>query len=137
MTNTRITTKAVWDKDTNELLGYTVDEYVAADELIDAINHSGWGWCTLNTDRDGRFTKEVVDQLNAMSAEQIQAFIQENNGILIRYTDDDGPEHRNVFPVFEKGHRKGYSNFNKEPEVFFDRWYSVADKDECILKDVA
>jgi hypothetical protein len=38
-----------------------------------------------------------------------------------------------VFPVFQKGPRKGEPNFKKEPEVFYDLWYDVFFEDECFF----
>jgi hypothetical protein len=117
------TTKLVYDE-YGELLGRTLDdeEYtsVTAEELITAIGHSSWGLGVIDTDNDGRFTMKAEDNLNKMSAEQLREFIQENGGLIIIL---DVPEERNVFPVFSKGPRKGYPNYKKEPETFYDRWY--------------
>src|ERR1700738_3885459 len=118
-----------------ECLGRTLtkDEYdnITADELRDAIHHSPWGICVFDTDNDIRFTKEVVDDLRRMSATELKEVIQKEKGMIIRYSDDDEPGERIVFPVFQKGPRKGYSNFKKEPEVFFDRWYTIEFVNEC------
>jgi hypothetical protein len=120
---------------TKEIIGRTLtdDEYtnITSEELIIAIRHSDWGLGIIDTDSDCRFTKEAIDKLTEKSAEQLKEFIRENDGMLIR---SDEPMERNVFPLFQKGPRKGYPNFKKEPEIFVDRWYSIEHEDECVLK---
>jgi hypothetical protein len=140
-------TKLVYFKDEEppEILGRipTSDEYanITETELLDAIRHSSWATCVLDTDRDFRFTKEVRNMLRAMTAAELKDLIEKHNGLLVHALDDDlegqmhavGPWERYEFPIFSKGPRKGYPNFNKDPEEFFDRWYEIEFKDECIV----
>ena len=102
-------------------------ESITANEIRDAINHSGWGWCNLDLDLDGRLTRETRAQLNAMSVEELKALIDKGKGVLVRLPE---PMFRNVFPIFTKGARKGEPNFEKEPEVFWDRWHNIIDLDD-------
>jgi hypothetical protein len=115
-------TKLVYDE-WDDLLGRTLtdEEYecLTAEELIDAIGHSSWGLAVSDTDNDSRFTIEAQDKLNEKSREQLKEFIQNNNGLIVRFLEE--PEERNVFPVFSNGPRKGYENCTKVSEVFFDR----------------
>ena len=67
-------------------------------------------------------TPEAERTAKAMSAEQWKEAIQQHNAVLIRSPE---PLHRNVFSVFAEGPRKGETNWEKEPEVYMDRWYRV------------
>jgi hypothetical protein len=136
MTDT-VTVTLLYDVVCDELVGraLTQEEYdnITAQEIRDAINNTSWGWCVIDIDNDGRFTKEAYDALHAMTVEQLKALIEEHKSVLIRC---EQPTFRNVFPVFSKGPRKGYPNFKKEPEVFEDRWYTIEFKEDIVTKEV-
>jgi hypothetical protein len=124
----------------DDILGRTLtdDEYanITADELRDAIHHSDWALFNevFETGRDWRFTPECYKKLNAMTADELKDLIQKGNGLLIRGLE---PTFRTVFPPITRGPRKGYPNFRKEPEEFWDRWYSIEHKDNCVVKGSA
>jgi hypothetical protein len=132
---TVVTTTLYYDSDHQDedyLFGRALTEVehanITADEIRDAISHSMF-WCELGLE-DGpgmRPTPEAVRAFNALTIEQLKEALRKNNAILIRCNT---PEYRNVFPVFTKGPRKGETNWKKEPQVFWDRWYLVRFLDE-------
>jgi hypothetical protein len=88
-------TNLVYDEEGEEVNGRTLtdDEYanITTDELLDAINHSGWACDILEIDNHWRFTKESDDKVHSMTAHELKTLIQENKGVLVRCLDEDDP----------------------------------------------